>query len=127
MSGVISPYALGLALQKSTGPAGFALQNGTPTILSWTAPSDGQLHRIFVIGSGVATVAETGGGVNVNYALPNGNVTPFPLLIPGGQGAGYIAAGYVAAIVGSGAVVTVQQGSALTAGAAILWAEIWGS
>lgn len=123
------PFAVApvMGLLAQTPVAGVALANGTPTILSWTAPSDGKNHRIWVIATGFATVIEVGGQVNVNYALPNGNTSPFPLLLPGTQGVGYITAAYVAAVIGPGAVVSIQQGSALTSGAATVWAEIWGS
>jgi hypothetical protein len=117
----------GMQRQAATALAGFPLQNATPTVLSWTAPSDGQNHRIEILATGFATVLEVGGQLNANYALPNGNTSPFPLLLQGGQGAGYITAGYVAAIIGPGAVVSIQQSSALTSGAATVWAEIWGS
>jgi hypothetical protein len=123
------PFGATPAMQRqaATPVAGFPLQNATPTVLSWTAPSDGQNHRIMILATGFATVLEVGGQVNVNYALPNGNTSPFPLLLSGTQAVGYITAAYVAAIIGPGAVVSIQQSSALTSGAATVWAEIWGS
>jgi hypothetical protein len=119
----------GFQRQAATPVAGFALQVGaTPTILSWTAPSDGLNHRFQIFATGFVTVIEAAGGqVNVNYALPNGNTSPFPLLLQGAQGVGYVTAAYVAAIIGPGAIVSIQQSSALTTGAATVWAEIWGS
>jgi hypothetical protein len=117
----------GFQRQAATPVAGFSLQNATPTLLSWTAPSDGLNHRFEIFATGFATVLEVGGQVNVNYALPNGNTSPFPLLLQGTQAVGYITAAYVAAIIGPGAIVSIQQSSALTSGAATVWAEIWGS
>lgn len=127
MSGVISPYPLGLALQKATPVAGFALQNATPTILSWTAPNDGLLHRVLVFACMDVTVAETGGNVIIGLAMPDG-VGGGPALMNGNQGTGFNY-GYSSAafIIKAGSTVTVQQSVALTAGAATLWAEIWGS
>ena len=50
-----------MQLVATTGVNGFALQNGTPTILTWTPPNDGQVHRVLLIAQENVTVAETGG------------------------------------------------------------------
>jgi hypothetical protein len=126
MGGVIAPAQFTTApqLQASTGAAGFALQNGTPTILSWTAPNDGQLHRATLIAGQHVTSAETGGAVNLNTFLPDGTAVN-PSIFPGGGGTGGTGA-TTDRIVQAGSTVSLVQSSALTAGAATVWAELWG-
>ena len=116
-----------LVKQASTPVAGVALVNGTPTILSWTPPNDGQLHRVLVYTTMTVQSAMTGGNINLQFEAPDGTFAG-PGLLTGGQSAGYNYSGDAApVIVKGGQTVMVIQGSALTAGAAILWAEIWGS
>jgi hypothetical protein len=113
--------------RASTGAGGFALQNGTPTILTWTAPNDGQLHTGFVTGSLAVSTAETGGQINA-YGPQAGTGVVI-------QGAGKTAgqwtfpnsAGSFTFSLQPGQSVTIAQATALTAGAAILYAEIWAS
>ena len=49
----LQPFAVApvFGLLASTPAAGFALINGTTTILSWTAPADGKNHRLSVFAS----------------------------------------------------------------------------
>ena len=121
-----------LQLQAATPVAGVALVNGTPTILIWTAPADGKQHRFMVFASMNVTVTEVGGAVGVAFTTPDqGSLTnnAFPGLFTGAQGAGnnYAQAYAVSQVVKPGSTVVVAQTSALTSGAAVLWAEIWGS
>jgi len=117
-----------LKLQATTGVSGFALQNGTPTIISWTPPSDGNMHRFVVLSILHVTSTETGGGVVTNFTLPDGTAaTSLMTLYSSGKSAGVSTANYNAALVEAGTSVSVVQSSALTAGASTLWAEIWGS
>ena len=113
-------------LQATTGPAGFALQNGTPTVISWTAPNDGQLHRALFFGSMHVTAAETGGQVNFSYTLPDGTANGVTAAA-GGAGTGPQNVFFYTVVVQAGSTVSVVQATALTLGAAVLWAEIWGS
>lgn len=117
----------GLGMQASTGVAGFALQNATPTILSWTAPNDGQLHRGILFVSLFVSSAATGGQVNLTWTQPGGNVFN-PAVFAASQGSGgHLPTGGTAGFnVAAGSAVTLNQATALTAGAATLWAEIWG-
>lgn len=116
-----------LTLRATTPAAGVALTNGTPTILSWTAPNDGQLHQAVVVCNMDVTSAETGGDVTVNFDLPNGTNTGFTIM-PGGQAAGFNfgSAPQTSLLVKAGTSVVIAQYTALTAGAATLWARIWG-
>lgn len=110
----------------TTGAAGVALVNGTPTILTYTAPNDGNLHVIQVQAQLVVTTLEVGGQVQVTS---------------GGAAAQTIFAAAKAAgtynapdasqpqtndfILQPGQTVTLTQSSALTGGAATVFAEIW--
>jgi hypothetical protein len=116
---------LGLARQAATPAAGFPLQNGSPFILTWTAPNDGQLHRATVFASLAVGVAETGGQLNIEMNTPGGFVQL--LLLAGTNGPGAYVVTSPDVIVGPGQQVTVAQVTPLTAGAAIVYAEIWGS
>lgn len=120
-----------MKLQASTGAAGYALVNGTGTIISWTAPDDGQLHRATVYHLLAVSLTETGGLVNVTYTGPQAGATLHTTaIIAAGQAAstaGTYGGVNLELIIGPGTTISIVQGSALTAGAATLYAEIWGS
>lgn len=119
-----------LLLQAATPVAGFALVNATPNILTWNVPNDGQLHRFMVIGELVVTVLQAGGAVQVAFNSPDG-VARTASLLGGTLAAGITSinspTGQLARTVQPGSQVIVQENTAQTAGAATLWAEIWGS
>lgn len=120
----ITPVSPQLQRVATTGLAGFALQNGTPTILSWTAPNDGQMHRAFLFVSESCTVAETGGSITWGFTPPTGVAKTGINVLAAGQAVGtyHFQDG---CILGAGQTVSIVQGSALTAGAMLVWAEIW--
>jgi hypothetical protein len=112
-------------LLASTPVAGYTLVNGTGTIFSWTAPNDGALHRVTIAINQIVTSIETGGATGLtNLTSPNGAVHS-PGLNAGGAGAGLtqLTSSF---FVQAGTTVTFAQTSALTGGAAILWADLWG-
>src|SRR5215475_7538353 len=115
-----------LALVATTGPDAFQLQNATPSILSWTAPSDGLLHRAAIYACKSVTANETGGAISVYI----NNASWATVLFPGGQQTTFrIASGSATAAIAvpSGATLNVVQSSALTAGFSYLFCEIWAS
>lgn len=114
----------GLVLQAATAVAGYTLVNGTGNVITWTAPNDGAQHRAVVIFSMHVTSTETGGAMVMNCNFPDGFANQ-PTLLAAGSAAGGFGT-VVARVVQAGAVVSVAQSSALTAGAAVAWAEIWG-
>jgi hypothetical protein len=114
----------GIGIVATTGIAGFNLQNATPNILTWTAPNDGNLHRVSVFSSGHVTIAETGGQVSLAYVLPDGtNATH--TLFAANQAAGDLQGTAFLLAIQPGSTVAIKQLSALTVGAAIIWAELW--
>jgi hypothetical protein len=115
-----------LAVVASTGINGFTLQNATPTILTWNTPNDGNLHRCLIVASLDVTSAETGGQITVTYTLPNGGSTPHNLF-SAGTGAGIaLPVNIFNMCVGPNTSIVIAQASALSAGAAIMWADILG-
>jgi hypothetical protein len=123
-----------LQLQSSTGPAGLALQNGTPTLLTYTAPADGNLHVVEILSALVVTTLEVGGaiGASVVGSAPFGNGGPNPIFASA-QAAGSYYGGVTGLmvplrfVVGPGCTVNVAQTAALTGGAAAYYGEIWAS
>jgi len=114
-----------LASLATTGPAGFPLQDATPTILTWTAPADGFIHRVLVNCAWHVTSTETGGVVQVEITLPDGTTKGNELSAGGQAGGEYFSlTGY---LVEPGSSVSLDQTSALTAGAALWWAEFYGA
>lgn len=123
---LLAPLAGTLQKVATTGNAGFALQNGTPNIISWTAPSDGNMHRVLFIGGVRVTSTQTGGQVNVGFTDPGGT-TGAKAVIAGTNAAGFVEpnAGGTVFLIQAGSTITVLQGNALTGGNGTLWAELW--
>jgi hypothetical protein len=122
VSAVVTPVLSALTRRAITPAGGFALQNGVPTIITWTTPNDGQPHRFQVSAAQNVTVAETAGAVQITYTDPAGNPATVALF-PGASGAGaqYGSADRLAA---PNTAISVAQSSALTAGAASVWADL---
>lgn len=120
----------GTTLLATTGASGFALQNATPTIITWTAPNDGLLHRVTLYGLLHVATNETGGVVSFQYTGPFGGAAAHTSQIFAGSLASDttgVAPSFFNVVVGPGTTVSILQTSALTAGAATVYAELWGS
>lgn len=115
-----------IGLLAQTAPGGFALQNGTPVLLSWTAPNDGKQHRVAFVCQQFTTAAQTGGQVNISGTDPLGNTFSFGALAAG-AGAGAHVNTNSWDLISPGTTVQLVQTTALTAGASIVCAELWGS
>lgn len=121
--------ASGMTQVASTGTAGYVLVNGTGTILSWTAPNDGQPHAVTLGGTVYISSNMTGGELAVSATDPGGNA--FALQAnPAGVGAGESAIGLAQAwpavlTIAPGSTISLTQYTALTAGAATVYAEMW--
>jgi hypothetical protein len=110
-------------LVAATAVGGYTLVNGTGTILTWTAPSDGKLHRVMIFATLSVGTTEVGGTLQSKIFAPDGN-SVFTSVFAAAQAAG-VHVNNVGAIAEAGQPVTVQQTSALTSGASTLWVEIW--
>jgi len=116
----------GLGLQATTGTAGFALQDATPTILTWTAPNDGNMHRVMVFATVTVGSTETGGAIQLHFTLPDGS-TGSLTLTAGGTATGHYGVNSPGVVtVEANTAVSVVQSSALTGGSATIFAELWG-
>jgi hypothetical protein len=125
----VPAYEAGMTLLASTGASGSALANGTGVILTWTAPNDGNLHRIILTGALNVTVNETGGQIGVHYTDVSGSAQD-QVLLSGALTTGvtnFNNVGRQLLMIKPGVTVSINQDSALPAGAAVLFAEIWGS
>lgn len=117
----------GLSLVAATGAGGYTLVNGTGTVISWSVPNDGQRHRFMLVYSMDITVNETGGAISVVFTSPGSTAVTYGIL-PGSQTAGWNfgEAPAFCSFAKPGTTVSISQTSALTAGAAVLTADIWG-
>jgi hypothetical protein len=122
-------YLHSLTRKASTDPAGFTLVDGTPDIISWTPPDDGQLHIVTVAFQMDVTSDTTGGRIDALFTLPDGG-SPQGVVITNAQaGTGFNYNNYLAyfpMLIRAGSTFTIRQATALTGGAATLWAIILG-
>ncbi len=116
----------GFALLASTGAGGYTLGAAAGTILSWTAPDDGNMHVVLVMATLHVTSAETGGALDAAFTTPDGATAGANQFLGPNLAAGFypVTQSY---IVQAGSTFTLSQASALTAGASVLWAELRGS
>jgi hypothetical protein len=125
ISAGLPAWQAGLTLQAATPVAGYTLINGTGTVITWTPPNDGLQHRMLVIANQHVTSTETGGAISLIFNLPDGTAGSFALFAGASSAGAFRSSGLE--ICQAGAAVSVTQSVALTAGAAVLWVEIWGS
>ena len=115
-----------LGVQAATPVAGYSLVNGTGNIIQWTTPNDGKSHTAMVSASMDITSGQTGGQITVAYTLPDGTSGNHTLFSPN-TGVGIVTPVANFSIeVQANSTVTIAQASALTVGAAVMWAKIWG-
>ena len=134
VSGGVPAWQAGIGLQATTGYTGYTLINGTGTIVSWTAPNDGALHRFEIFARLIVSSNLTGGAIfagNGGTVLTGGTINSGAFLWSANQGAGdYFLTKTslgVSGILGPAEQIYIKQSTAITGGAAILYAEIWAS
>ena len=110
---------------RVTPNGGFALQNGTPTILTWIAPNDGAPHTIIVCATQLVTSGETGGQVQLSYTNAGGG-GGLDTTFSGGSSNGTQIFNIIRTI-DPNTTLLLHQTSALTAGAANVQATFWAS
>jgi hypothetical protein len=117
-----------LTLQATTGTSGYALVNGTGTIISWTAPNDGNLHRVLIFALLYVLTTETGGQITLSLTSPAAAGYTPGIFASNLAGAGnYLPSAGTATLIQAGTTFAIRQNVALTAGSATLYAEIWAS
>jgi hypothetical protein len=126
-NGSLPSWQPAMALLATTGTTPYTLVNGTGNIITWTAPNDGALHRVLLIATLYVSSAETGGSINMAFTLPNGTSAGAPQVMAGGQSGGTKFPSASTFLVEANTTITLEQASALSGGAAVLWAELWGS
>jgi hypothetical protein len=121
-------FPTGLALQATTGASGYMLVNGTGNFLTWTPPADGGLHRYMLFAQQIVTVNQVGGELAINFKAVDGT-NELQQLSAADLSAGVYGPGsfsWLSGLVQAGQPVVLSQFTALTAGAAKFWCEIWG-
>ena len=105
-----------------------ALENQYVQVVKRVAPAVVQIETADGLGSGIVY---DGKGHIVTNAHVVGTATTFTLLNGTIAGTGWNSSGYAGvpfqSVARPGSAVTVSQSTAMTAGAATLWAELWGS
>lgn len=118
----------GLKEVASTGVDGYALpSSGQPVVLEWTAPNDGKLHAVVIVGSEIITTAITGGVIEASWTCGGQNIIRY---LNGGTIA---AGGYSLAIdnppnnnlaIDPGSTVEVKITQPISAGAGTVYIKI---
>lgn len=115
----------GAVLAASTPLTGYTLVNATnTTMLSWTSPNDGQIHRLTLVFILHVTSSETGGAIAFNSFVPDGTAIGAVPVSAGGVVTGF-GQFQREQLVGPNVTSTVVQTTALTVGAAVAWAQFW--
>jgi hypothetical protein len=116
----VGPSAL--TILRKTASAGVPLTGATPTILSWTAPADGNPHAFAIPATLAVTTLLVGGAVAVTWTT--GGVLQTSMIFAGGEAPGTYTAPASLALADPGTTVSVVQSSALTGGAGNVQAAI---
>ena len=126
-SGAAAAAALtAMPIQAETALAGYTLVNGTGTVVSWTAPNDGALHRFLILGTLAVSVATTGGSISEVWTTPNGTASGTGIALFTATKAVGVFQASVNGHAQAGTTVTIQQQTAMTAGTAVMWVTIFG-
>lgn len=118
-----NPTVNSLTPTARTSTAGFALQNGTPNVLTFNTPNDGNMHEYGVAATLNVTTLEVGGQVSLNWTAGGHaySVVAFASALAVGN---YTFSQPI--IADPNTAVTIAQTAALTSGAANAFAAISG-
>lgn len=119
----VSPAGI---VSAETSATGVALIDGTQTILSVTVPNDGKVHTLLALcGLKNVTTALTGGVLAYHWTLTSGTLFTQPTTgVTVGVHSRNIVGSFTAVTLKPGTTVTVTQSTAMTAGAAKVYAKI---
>jgi parallel beta-helix repeat protein len=108
----------------SVAAAGYTMINGTATILSWTAPNDGNIHLVSIFSLMRVISATTGAQVSLTFTDPS-NTSKTTTWFSTTRSADAYSADFpqwMHLMVKPNTAVTLAQTSAMTGGAATIWA-----
>ena len=114
----------GLPITAETSATGVALINGTQTILTATVPNDGKVHQLAPNVIKTVTTALTGGTVTMSWTNAAGVVSSYKMTGTAVSGYYLSPASTVNTTLKPGTTVTLKQTTAMTAGAAKVYAKI---
>lgn len=123
----VPTWGQGMSLLATTGIGGYALVNGTGNAVTWAAPSDGAMHRVLVFATLHVSTAQTAGAIQAIVTIPDGTSNNKAMFAGGLSSNEYYSTGPAVFLVEGGTSLSVFQSSAQTGGAAVLFAELWGS
>jgi len=99
------------------------LINGTQALCKWTAPDDGSYHVVMVFYMATVPSNMTGGEVSLTYTQAGGPQSQ--VILNAGQAASPTFGGLLnTVLIDPGSTIEVVQDTALTAGAATVWAAL---
>jgi trimeric autotransporter adhesin len=116
----------GLSQVATTGLTGVALVNGTGNLsgMTWTAPNDGNLHRVLLLATTVASGSPSGGIIQASYTDPS-NTARASQGAFATQASGYNYPSQFVWMIYPNTTFLLKQTSPLTAGSATLYGDIW--
>ena len=114
----------GIPITAETSATGVALINGTQTILSVTVPNDGKPHQLIATALKDVTTALTGGAVTLTLTALVTTAVTFPMTRTTVGTTRITTTSNSQTIVKPGTQVTIKQTTAMTAGAAKVYAKI---
>ena len=113
-----------VAITAETSATGVALIDGTQTILTATVPNDGKVHALaFAVCEKDVTTALTGGVCTLSWTTPEGTARSINTTSTA-VGAYFIAPTSGDTVLKPGTTITLRQNTAMTAGAAKVYAKI---
>ena len=123
----VPTWSTGMSLLATTGNTGYTLINGTGNAVSWQAPNDGAMHRVLVFATLHVSTAQTAGAIEATLTLPDGTSNSKSMFAGGLTSNEYYSSGPAVFLIEANTSLSVFQNSAMTGGAAVLFAELWGS
>ena len=114
----------GLPITAETSATGVALINGTQTLLTATVPNDGKVHQAYIMTLKTVTATITGGKLTLSWTWPTGLISPYTTTNTAAAEYPKTSTALGGVLVKPGTTVTVKQTTAMTAGAAKVYAKI---
>ena len=117
-------FVTGLPITAETSATGVALINGTGAIITAIVPNDGKVHQVVATMIKSVTSALTGGRTSVHWTNPLGVVTSLTTTQTAVGTYGTSSTASPLSLASPGTTVYASQTSAMTTGAAKVYAKI---